>query len=102
MPSRIIIVSDMEFDWCADNSGMTNFESAKAKYAGKGYALPKLVFWNVNSFNRQQPVTMNEQGVVLVSGMSPQIFAMLKDDNMNPYAFMMNVLNTERYKRIAA
>jgi hypothetical protein len=102
MPSRIIIISDMEFDWCADNSGMTNFESAKAKYAQKGYALPKLVFWNVNSFNRQQPVTMNEQGVVLVSGMSPQIFAMLKDDNMNPYAFMMNVLNTERYKRIAA
>ena len=45
---------------------------------------------------------MNEQGVTLVSGMSPQIFAMLKDDNMDPYTFMMSVLNSARYKNIAA
>ena len=66
---------------------MTNFDNAKAKFAAKGYRLPQLVFWNVNSFNRQQPVTMNEKGVTLVSGMSPQIFAMLKDDNLDPYSF---------------
>ena len=92
----------MEFDWCANDASLTNFESAKAKFEANGYRLPKLVFWNVNSFNRQQPVTKNEQGVVLVSGMSPQIFQMLKDDNMNPYTFMMSVLNSERYKQIAA
>ena len=102
MPERIIIVSDMEFDWCAENSGMTNFENAKAKFEAKGYALPKLVFWNVNSWNRQQPVRMNDQGVTLVSGMTPQIFSMFKEDNLNPYAFMMSVLGTERYKKIAA
>ena len=61
-----------------------------------------ILFWNVNSFNRQQPVTMNEQGVVLVSGMSPQIFAMLKDDKLDPYAFMMSVLNSARYEGVAA
>ena len=102
IPSRLIIFSDMEFDWCAENSGMTNFENAKAKYNAAGYKLPKLVFWNVNSRTRQQPVTMNEQGVVLVSGMSAQIFAMLKDDNLDPYSFMMSVLGSPRYEGIAA
>ena len=102
MPSRLIIVSDMEFDWCADNSNLTNFENAKAKFEAMGYSLPQLVFWNVNSMRRQQPVTKNEQGVVLVSGMSPQIFQMLKEDNLNPYAFMMSVISSARYERIAA
>ena len=102
LPNRIIIVSDMEFDRCADRADMTNFESAKAKFARKGFTLPQLVFWNVNSLNRQQPVTMNEQGVVLVSGMSPQVFAMFKDDKLDPYEFMMSVLSSVRYERIAA
>ena len=102
MPDRIVIVSDMEFDYCADGAGMTNFEAAKAKFEAKGYSLPQLVFWNVNSWNRQQPVTMNEQGVVLVSGMSPQIFAMFKDDRLDPYEFMMSVLNSARYEGVAA
>ena len=102
MPSRLIIISDMEFDVCADNSSMTNFDNAKAKFAKKGYKLPQVVFWNVNSFNRQQPVRMNDRGAILVSGMSPQIFSMLKDDKLDPYSFMMSVISSERYERVAA
>ena len=102
IPSRLIIVSDMEFDFCAKNAELTNFENAKAMFAAKGYKLPALVFWNVNSMNRQQPVKMNEQGVTLVSGMSPQIFAMLKDDKLDPYTFMMSVISSGRYERVAA
>ncbi|MCR4776244.1 MAG: DUF2828 family protein [Saccharofermentans sp.] len=102
MPSRLIIISDMEFDVCADNSSMTNFDNAKAKFAKKGYKLPQLVFWNVNSFNRQQPVKKNDRGTVLVSGMSPQIFSMLKEDKLDPYSFMMSVISSERYERVAA
>ena len=102
MPSRLLIVSDMEFDYCADNSSMTNFENAKAKFERAGYKLPQLVFWNVNSFTKQQPVTMNELGAILVSGMSPQIFSMLKEDKLDPYSFMMSVLSSARYERVAA
>ena len=102
MPSRIIIISDMEFDCAAENAEMTNFDNAADKFEDMGYRLPQLVFWNVNSFNRQQPVTKNENGVVLVSGMSPQIFRMLKEDNLNPYQFMMSVILSERYEKIAA
>ena len=102
MPSRLIIISDMEFNICASDSSMTNFEAAKAKFEKNGYKLPSLVFWNVNSYNRQQPVTKNDRGVTLVSGMSTQIFSMLKDGNMDPYSFMMSVLDSDRYKKIAA
>ena len=102
MPSRLIIISDMEFDVCANDSSMTNFEAAKLKFAKKGYKLPQVVFWNVNSFNRQQPVRKNEQGVTLVSGMTPQIFAMLKDDRMDPYTYMMSVVSSARYEKVAA
>ncbi len=102
MPSRLYIISDMEFDYCAGNSSLTNFEYAKNEYAKYGYKLPQIVFWNVCSRNRQQPVTMNEKGVILVSGCTPQIFSMIKDGNLNPYEYMMDVLSSERYEKIVA
>ena len=102
MPERLFIISDLEFDRCADNSSMTNFENAKAKYRQYGYTLPQVVFWNVNSMNTQQPVKMNEQGVILVSGASPQVFSMIKGGNVDPYSFMMSIISAERYERVAA
>ena len=102
IPARIYIVSDMEFDWCAQDASMTNFEYAKKLFAENGYKLPEVVFWNVASRNQQQPVTMNEQGVALVSGCTPRIFSMVASGNMSPYTVMMEVLESERYARIAA
>ncbi len=101
MPEKLYIISDMEFDMCAGDSEVTNFERAKAEYARYGFRLPQVVFWNVNSRNMQQPVRKNDQGAVLVSGCSPRIFSMLKDGCIEPYEFMMNVLTSQRYERIA-
>ncbi|MBO6197138.1 MAG: DUF2828 family protein, partial [Butyrivibrio sp.] len=75
---------------------------AKREFEKRGYRLPQVIFWNVNSRNMQQPVRMNDQGVALVSGCSPQVFSMLKDGNLEPYKFMMSVLSAPRYERIAA
>ncbi|MBQ6972308.1 MAG: DUF2828 family protein [Synergistaceae bacterium] len=102
LPSTLYIVSDMEFDYCTVNSGMTNFEYAKKIFADNGYTLPSVVFWNVDSRNEQQPVTMNEQGVALVSGTSPRIFSMLKAGDFSPMSFMLDVMNSPRYKDITA
>lgn len=102
MPSKLYIISDMEFDYCVDDGEMTNFEYAKQQFEAAGYKLPEIVFWNVQSRNTQQPVKQNEQGVALVSGASPQIFAMLKNDNLNPYEYMLEVLSDARYERIVA
>ena len=102
MPSTLYIISDMEFDYCAEGADITNFEYAKKIFAEAGYQLPKVVFWNVQSRNQQQPVTQNEQGVALVSGCSPRIFNMLKSGILSPLGYMLDILGGERYQRIAA
>lgn len=100
LPSMVYIISDMEFDECADGADITNFDYAAKLFETHGYALPSLVFWNVASRNRQQPVTMNEEGVVLVSGSSPRVFSMISSGHLSPYAFMLETLNGERYRGI--
>lgn len=105
LPKRLYIISDMEFDYCTDDANLTNFEYAKKLFEDAGYKLPEVVFWNVSSRNRQQPVTKNEQGVLLVSGCTPRLFSMIADgsiSDMAPYEFMMEVLMSERYEKIAA
>ncbi len=102
LPAKLIIISDMEFDRCVCGSGKTNFACAKAKFEAHGYKLPDVVFWNVASRNRQQPVTKNQQGVTLVSGCTPRIFQMVASGTMEPYAFMLEVIGSERYAKIVA
>ena len=102
LPSTLYFISDMEFDSCSVDSDMTNFEYAKDLFACHGYTLPRVVFWNVASRNLQQPVTLNEQGVVLLSGSTPRVFSMLKSDALSPYAYMMEILGSERYAKISA
>ena len=102
LPGKLYIISDMEFDRCVGNAAMSNFEHARRMYEKAGYQLPKLIFWNVASRNRQQPVRENDQGVALVSGCTPRIFSMVMDGDLDPYDFMLSVVDSERYAPIAA
>lgn len=97
MPNKIFIVSDMQFNRCV-TSHESVFECFKDRFAQHGYNLPDIVFWNVNAQVGKQPVTMNEQGVQLVSGLSPSIFKNIMGAELEtPMDLMMNVLNGERY-----
>ena len=102
LPAKLIIISDMEFDCCVEHASLSNFKNAEMKYAEYGYRLPEVVFWNVASRNRQQPVEKNEQGVALVSGVTPRLFSMVAGNIISPYAFMLEVIGSKRYERIAA
>ena len=102
MPAKLVIISDMEFDCCTENASLSNFENAKKMYESAGYHLPQIVFWNVQSRNRQNPVRFNEAGVALVSGCTPRLFSMTVGEIVDPYTLMMNVIGGERYARIAA
>ena len=102
LPSTIYIISDMEFDFCAEDAGSTNFEYAKKLFEKHGYNLPDVVFWNVDSRNTQQPVTMHETGVALVSGASPRVFSMVSSGILSPMAYMLDIINSERYRKIMA
>ena len=100
LPETLYIISDMEFDFCANDANLTNFQNAQKKYESSGYKLPAIVFWNVDSRNRQQPVTMNDKGVALVSGCSPKLFQMVVNGNTDPYEFMKSIILSDRYKKI--
>ena len=102
MPGKIYIVSDMEFDACICNADVTNFTYAQKLFRDHGYRLPDIVFWNVASRNKQQPVTKNEVGVALVSGCTPRLFSMVAGGAASPYAVMMEIIESERYALISA
>ena len=93
MIERILIISDMEFDYCAE--GVSSFEHWKHEFEKAGYELPELVFWNVEARDTHLPVTQNEKGVKLVSGASANIFADVVSGDLKvvtPYDFMLKIL----------
>ena len=102
LPKKLVIISDMEFNYCVEGADITNFENARAKYAEHGYALPEVVFWNVESRNRNLPVTKTESGVALVSGCTPRLFEMVEGNLSTPYELMLEILTAERYEMISA
>jgi hypothetical protein len=114
LPTHLYIVSDMEFDAATSSSGGYRshrvsraderlFQTIERRYADAGYQMPFLVFWNVNSRNDQQPMSMDQRGFQLVSGCSPSIFtSLLSNKATSAYDLMLEVLNQERYDAIRA
>ena len=102
LPTHLYIVSDMEFDSCGGSRVNERlFETIEREYAEAGYKMPFLVFWNVNSRNDQQPITMDKRGFQLVSGCSPSIFkSLLANKAVSAYDLMLETLNTDRYEAI--
>lgn len=101
LPDRLIIISDMEFDSSDSNfsrSQKTLMKRISDEFKAKGYKMPKLVFWNVNSRQDNIPMRMDEEGVQLVSGSNPMLFeALIKGEMLDAYALMMSVIGKPRY-----
>lgn len=112
LPANILIISDMEFDSCAVVGGSSRysynrptaslFQTIAERYAAKGYKMPRLVFWNVNSRTGTIPIIENALGVALVSGFSTNIVKMVMNDKTDPYECLLDTLNAERYAPIEA
>ena len=100
MIEKIYIISDMEFDVGCEANNKTNFEVMKEKYEKAGYNLPTIVFWNVCARNEQVPIKRNERGVTLVSGFSPVLFKQITGENVTPYSYMRDILDSKRYEQV--
>jgi hypothetical protein len=99
MPEMVLILSDMQFDACVkhDDSAM---EMIERKYRNAGYAVPKVVFWNLNASYGNAPVKFDKSGTALVSGFSPAIVKPLiagDIDSFSPEAIMMETIMQDRY-----
>lgn len=96
LPSKVIIISDMEF-----NRGVSkdvNHNEAKRKFNEAGYELPSVVYWNVNSVQDNVPVRFDEHGTALVSGFSTNILTqVLGGEITSPEQMMMKVLGKPEY-----
>lgn len=94
MPTKIIIISDMEFDTAIVDE--TNYESIKLKYSQSNYTMPALVFWNVNGRPGNCPIKITDSSTALVSGYSPSIIPSILC-NISPYGVMMKTIMKDRY-----
>ena len=116
LPKKIIIISDMQIDSAAAdcrptgwsyrgsrdeytrNNVHTMMENMRIKWAAAGYTLPDLIYWNVNA--SKDTILDDGPNVSYVSGFSPTIFQQIMTGK-NGYDLMMDVLNGNRYEKIA-
>jgi hypothetical protein len=100
MPSKILIMSDMEFNQ-ASNHSESAIQMIRRMYEESGYSLPQVIFWNIQSRNKNFPVRCNESGTALISGLSPSIVkSVLGGKEMTPISIMNETINSERYSII--
>ena len=102
LPSVLYIISDMEFNVAVRDSQKTIFENAKELYSVMGYALPAVVFINVNSWQMQTAVRAHTKGAAMASGAGVSTFSHKFDGNITPMDHMLRVLCGERYRPIHA
>jgi hypothetical protein len=109
MPTKILILSDMEFDTCVTIGSSASPRSVpkisigamamiENAYAAAGYKLPQVVFWNLTGRAGNNPVTHNKLGTALVSGFSPSIVkSVLGGDDLTPMNVMLKTVMQARY-----
>lgn len=96
MPTKLLIISDMEFDEASE--GQTNLDDIRQKYTSAGYTMPEIIFWNVNGRLGNAPAQTHDTGVGLVSGFSPSILkSILKGKVYGPEQLMLDTVMVDRY-----
>ena len=99
MPTKILIISDMEFDEACGTG--TNLDAIRSKYQQAGYEMPEIIFWNVNGRLGNSPAKVSDKGIGLVSGFSPSILkSILKGKIYGPNQLMLDTVMADRYKAI--
>ena len=97
MPTKILIISDMEFDEAVN--GQTNLEAIREQYTASNYDMPELIFWNVNGRVGNSPALKDDGGVGLVSGFSPSILtSVLSGKVETPEQLMLKTVDIPRYQ----
>ena len=98
MPTKILIISDMEFDSCARYTALGMIQK---KYSDAGYKMPEIVFWNVNGRLGNVPANFKTKGVGLVSGFSPSILKSILAGKIDtPESLMLRTVMSDRYEPI--
>lgn len=109
MPTRLIIISDMEIDEAVgqwghrDFSNILHVDELRQMYERARYSMPQVIYWNVESRDNHFQTRSNVPGTMLASGSSPAVFEAvmeMKDLEITPYMAMLEVLNGSRYETV--
>ena len=112
MPTRLYIFSDMEFDGCVNTRIRNSYdfirtsredietlmEATKREWAQYGYKLPDVVFWNLNSRERDNIPAIGP-GFSYVSGFSPVIMETILSGKTG-WDLVLEKLTSQRYEPI--
>lgn len=101
-PTRVLILSDMQFNWAvSDSKNRRLFEIIADKYNAAGVKIPKVVFWNLDMASRDTvPMQENENGLILLSGFSQRIMKQVISDKLDPWLALKEQLDSSRYSII--
>ena len=118
MPTKILILSDMEFD-AATRAGTTYSawgggsykisewnptaqEMIRTMYEEAGYKMPSIIYWNIQSRGNNIPVSFDATGTALISGFSPSILkSVVRGEIISPEQIMDQTILSERYFQIS-
>ena len=113
----LVVFSDMQFDTEEANYHKltTNetvisvisqkFHDVGIEVCGKGYKMPHILFWNLQSTNGF-PDLSYQNNITMLSGYSPALFNSFIQDGMNglkdisPWRMLTKILNNNRYKHL--
>ena len=95
---RVLIISDMEFDYGVDGTFL--MKQIEKNFNDAGYKMPKISYWNVCNRSGGIPYTSHESGASIVSGFSPSAVKMVLSNKDNPYDALCEVLNDKRYDKV--
>ena len=97
MPKSLIVISDMEIDYCGDKN-WTFYDKMADKFRRNGYEIPNIIFWNVDSRHDVFHADSKRKGVQLCSGQSTTVFKqVMQCAGMTPIEAMEKIINAERY-----
>ena len=101
MPKALVVISDMEIDKYMRPGRHWDFlDVMRKRFANYGYALPKIVMWNVNA--RKDTVLSQSEDVIFISGQSASSFKSLCQnlDGITAYDLMLQTLNGKAYEKV--
>ena len=101
MPKTFVVISDMEIDKYMRPGRHWDFlDVMRKRFQAKGYALPRIILWNVNA--RKDTVLSQDEHTLFVSGQSASVFKQICQnlDGMTAYDLMIQTLNSPAYDKV--
>lgn len=101
MPKTFVVISDMEIDrYMRPGSHWDFLQTMRARFEQYGYALPRIILWNVNA--RKDTVLSQDEHTLFVSGQSASVFKQICQnlDGMTAYDLMIQTLNSPAYDKV--